>query len=177
MIVKIKEFDHHTIDENGVVTNTKTGKVLTPNLRKNGYMLMTIYEFGKPYKRYLHRLIAEAFIPNPEHKRTINHIDGNKTNNSLSNLEWATDSENHKHAYRTGLHKSMRVMEETDIRKAYNRFLNHESFCSMLKDFNVSAGTMSYWISQFVSKYSLEDEYKKEVLFQIRNRAKNRTKK
>lgn len=71
----------------------------------------------------------------------------------------------------------MRVIEETDIRKAYNRFLNHESFCSMLKDFNVSAGTMSYWISQFVSKYSLENEYKKEVLFQIRNRAKNRTKK
>ena len=87
MVVKIKEFDHHIIDENGIVTNTKTGKVLTPNLRKNGYMLMTIHEFGKSYKRYLHRLIAEAFIPNPEHKRTINHVDGNKTNNSLSNLE------------------------------------------------------------------------------------------
>lgn len=51
MVVKIKEFDHHTIDENGIVTNTKTGKILTPNLRKSGYMLMTIYEFGKPYKK------------------------------------------------------------------------------------------------------------------------------
>lgn len=73
MVVKIKEFDHHIIDENRIVTNTKTGKVLTHNLRKkkNSYMLMTIHEFGKSYKRYLHRLIAEAFIPNPEHKKLL----------------------------------------------------------------------------------------------------------
>lgn len=51
----------------------------------------------------LHRLLAQTFIPNPENKRTVNHIDGNKLNNSLSNLEWATDSENNKHAYDIGL--------------------------------------------------------------------------
>ena len=56
-------------------------------------------------KKYclVHRLVANAFIPNPENKRCINHKDGNKKNNNINNLEWVSYSENMKHAYRTGL--------------------------------------------------------------------------
>ncbi|HEU0125887.1 MAG TPA: NUMOD4 domain-containing protein, partial [Flavobacterium sp.] len=54
----------------------------------------------------LHRALAEAFIPNPENKRCVNHKDGNKLNNSLDNLEWATHGENNQHAYDTGLKKA-----------------------------------------------------------------------
>jgi len=77
--------------------------VKTPHLTLNGYMALHVYYQGKYKDLYLHRILAETFIPNPENKRTINHIDGVKTNNRLSNLEWATDSENIKHAWRTGL--------------------------------------------------------------------------
>lgn len=66
-----------------------------------GYKSVQI--FNKNY--YIHRLVAQAFIPNPENKPCVNHIDGNKKNNNVNNLEWCTYSENNRHAYQTGLKK------------------------------------------------------------------------
>ena len=60
---------------------------------------------GKKHMKSVHRLVAEAFIENPESKRTVNHKDGDKHNNSKSNLEWATYSENSQHAHDTGLNR------------------------------------------------------------------------
>ena len=74
-------------------------KILKNNLGKNGYYRVNLS--GKSF--YIHRLVAEAFIPNLYDKKTINHIDGVKTNNSISNLEWATYGENNRHAIDTGL--------------------------------------------------------------------------
>lgn len=78
-------------------------KILSPPKLKNGYLLATLRKEGKSEKVLLHRLIAKAFIPNPNNLPQINHIDGNKQNNNISNLEWVTAQENIIHAYTNNL--------------------------------------------------------------------------
>ena len=69
----------------------------------NGYAMVRLCKNYKVFNASVHRLVAEAFIPNPDNKPTVNHIDGNRLNNDISNLEWATMHEQNIHAYRTGL--------------------------------------------------------------------------
>lgn len=84
--------------------NTKKQKVLTPIRHHLGYLLVHLVGEGNKVKiKMIHTLVAEAFIPNPDGKKFVNHIDGNKQNNHVSNLEWATSKENMNHAIRTGL--------------------------------------------------------------------------
>jgi len=97
-------FSGYSIREDGVVTS-RFGRVIKPQTGKNGYIRVELWENGNGRKHLVHRLLAEAFIPNPDGKPQVNHIDGNKANNALSNLEWVTQSENQKHAYRVGLQR------------------------------------------------------------------------
>ena len=90
------------IDNKFYVSNYGRIKTLSNDIvdlsnRKSRYLCYRTYK--------IHRLVAENFIPNPENKKEVNHIDGNKHNNHVSNLEWVTTSENRLHAFRTGLQK------------------------------------------------------------------------
>jgi len=99
----IEEFPNYSIDIKGNVYNTKNNKYCHFNKDNYGYILVNLRKENIWYKRKVHRLLALSYLPNPENKCDVNHIDGNKSNNDLSNLEWATRSENMKHAYRIGL--------------------------------------------------------------------------
>jgi hypothetical protein len=68
-----------------------------------GYPRVNLRGYEGSKKHFIHRLVAEAFIPNPENKREVNHKDGDKANNQVTNLEWCTPSENMKHAYSSRL--------------------------------------------------------------------------
>ena len=92
--VKINRNNNYSINEAGVVRNDKTGRIKKPFINKvNRYYIMDLYSDNKSEKVPIHRLVAEAFIPNPENKPTVDHIDGDRQNNSIDNLRWATYSE------------------------------------------------------------------------------------
>jgi hypothetical protein len=77
-------------------------KILKPRIGPHGYYYVNLCSDTKR-SECIHRLVATAFVPNPENKKCVNHKDGNKLNNVVSNLEWATHSENNQHAYDNGL--------------------------------------------------------------------------
>lgn len=89
----------------GRVRNPKTGTIRKQNLLKTGYLFVSFSMGSRGKKKTIrvHKAIAETWIPNPEGKPIVNHIDGNKENNSLENLEWATYRENASHAIESGL--------------------------------------------------------------------------
>lgn len=80
----------------------KKGRILSPSINSL-YPMVRLSKNGEHKSTFLHRIIAIAFIPNPNNKPQVNHIDGNKHNYSISNLEWCTQSENNAHAFATGL--------------------------------------------------------------------------
>ena len=91
MQVIIKGFPRYTVDEIGTITNWKTGHILKPSKQKNGYRTVELFYAPNKSKRVLvHRLVAEAFVPNPHDYPIVNHKDESRDNNCASNLEWCT---------------------------------------------------------------------------------------
>ena len=94
-----------TKDRIGARGHHVNGHYLSLHDNSNGYLRCDMNIDGAPKSYLVHRLVANAFIPNPENKPFVNHIDGNKHNNSANNLEWCTKSENEKHAWAIDLKK------------------------------------------------------------------------
>ena len=88
------------------------GRIMPQTIQRTGYYAVTFHMNNKAYCRKVHRLVIEAFTPNPDSLPCINHIDGNKLNNHVSNLEWCTYQANMQHAVRTGLTHPHRWTDE-----------------------------------------------------------------
>lgn len=106
----IKTLSRPIYKKNGEIHYIQKEKFLKPSLLPIGYFYIGLHNNGKMKLKTIHSLVAEHFIENINKKRTVNHKDGNKLNNHVSNLEWATDSENIQHAYNTGLKKRMSLI-------------------------------------------------------------------
>ena len=104
MFKEIKGYEHYLVSDIGEVYSLKSNKILKPDIDKDGYEIYRISNEENKRKAFKgHRLFGLTFIDNPNNLPIVNHIDGNKRNNHLSNLEWCTNEYNIQHAVKTGL--------------------------------------------------------------------------
>lgn len=107
---RINGYEEYEISNLGRVKSFKRdrkGKIMKPKF-SGEYLAVTLCADGQQERKTIHRLVAEHFIPNPSGLPWVNHKDGNKLNNKVTNLEWVTPSENNNHAYEIGLKKGVK---------------------------------------------------------------------
>ena len=90
----IKDFENYSVSNLGRLRNNKTDKILKPQLNTHGYYFVTLCSDGNKYKKLIHKLVGELFIPNPLNKSCIDHKNNIKLDNNVNNLHWATNREN-----------------------------------------------------------------------------------
>lgn len=114
--------NRYLISNNGRIISLNIGSEMAQYVQKNGYAAMKLYTHNVKRTFLVHRLVASAFVPNPNGLSEVNHIDGDKLNNSAENLEWVTHSQNMRHSIEAGLYDPvgnghMRMMTERAAQK------------------------------------------------------------
>ena len=129
------------------------------HINEKGYKVISLTKDNKAKEYRAHRLIAEAFVPNPKIKPEVNHIDGNKINNRVDNLEWVTGKENIRHAYEAGLsnnfgskHHFAKLTEE-DVIKIRNMYLNGVSSPKIASIYDMNKRTIMRLINRKTWKH------------------------
>ena len=128
---KIEGFENYSVSDSGEVRNDVSGKPKCQQLNKrNGYYYVSLWKNNLEHKMPVHRLVAIAFIDNPDNKPTVDHVDGNRTNNDAENLRWATYSEQNSRFDTNGVH-SASVLVKHYIEKRKKRGGGHEAWLSV----------------------------------------------
>ena len=135
----------YEINKNGEVRNAKNKNTIVGDINNCGYYRVSIYNQGQSKRYFRHRLVAEQFLDKPEGKDFVNHIDGDKSNNSLENLEWVSQSENEKHAFENGLKQKTNkpfIIEfvNGDIKEYENQYV-----CA--KEIGCSQSSVKNWLN------------------------------
>lgn len=156
---KIKNFEDYEVSNLGRIRSLKRSKqkIMSLKFDTKKYNIIGLCMNGKLSTKKVHRLVAEAFISNPKNKATVNHIDGNKTNNKVDNLEWLTNEENMAHAAKLGLKKQKKGLESKQMKLSLEDILNirdlyestqgkpykeRYSYSKLAKKYNVDATTI-----------------------------------
>lgn len=172
--IKIANHERYLISPEGEILSTMNNNKLKPILQNNGYLVV-----GLDKKIHLvHRLVAKHFIPNPYDHPQVNHKDGNKLNNIVSNLEWVSAKENINHAFETGLRKGF-VPYDTKKEKL-NLVLNGADVATLAKEMGMShPNTLSKMLRETAIKENLIESWNTEMkrrrtLVAIRNLPNNK---
>ena len=145
---KIEDYENYSVSNLGRIRNDKTGLMQNQYL-SNKYFLVCLSQ-GRKWKMFrAHRLVAMAFVPNPENKPCINHKNLNKTDNRVENLEWCTDLENMQHAIKNGIE--------------FNKFIKNNKFASHPESQNGRAKLNKNQIIEIRKLYTTGNYYQKEL--------------
>ena len=147
----LDNYSKYLISETGKIYSLFSNKVLTPTLEPNigYYRVKMVSDDGEKKTFLVHRLVALAFIPNPDNKAEVNHIDGDRLNNDVSNLEWVTREETMKHAHslklrdNTGTGNPRNILSEQDVVDIYEKLLDGARVSDLSEYYNVSRPTIS----------------------------------
>jgi hypothetical protein len=144
----------YTIYPDGEVQNANTGRFLKPCDNDKGYLKVYLMVNGKKRSKYIHRLVAEIYCKKPRKAKCdqVNHIDGNKSNNHYSNLEFVTNSENQLHCYKLGLKPNAKFNKE-EVKSIRRKHKNGQTIKSIAEEYKVLHGTISNIINGISYKY------------------------
>lgn len=149
--INIDGFEGYFVTEDGKVFSNKQGKLreISQSVQRKYYASSFWVEGGTQKHIYVHRLVALTFINNPENKPFVNHKDGNKLNNNVSNLEWVTRQENVDHAMENnlvpamvGVNNGRAILTEDQVIDIYSRLLNGEKSIDLAREFSVEKTTI-----------------------------------
>lgn len=153
VIYQGKILENFKISDSGDLMNIKTGNVLKVSILKTGYYAVCVSLGSKKNKKCIkiHKAVAETFIPNPNNYPQVNHKDGNKLNNCVNNLEWASREDNINHAFKHGLiSHSCEKNSNAKLNKETVKFIRNNcvlgsktlGFRALAKKFNVDKSTI-----------------------------------
>lgn len=146
----VKSIERHATNSNsGSVRKVKPQNMVKTN-NGNGYLIVGLSMNGKRKNYYVHRLVAQHFIPNPLNKKVVNHKDFNKTNNFVKNLEWLTAKENINYTFKNnrvkiirGEQKHSAKITECQVKEIRKRINNGEKLVKIAEDYSISAKQIS----------------------------------
>ena len=144
MFYSVDEDERFEISKDGIIRNKATKRIKSQYVSSTGYYMITISKDNKSKPHRVHRLLASCFIENILSLKEVNHIDGNKLNNELKNLEWVTHFGNMQHAFSTGLvnnkgsKNGMSKLKESDVLQIKQLLLAKKSQYAIANKFNVS---------------------------------------
>ena len=149
IVIKVNGYDYYYISNLGNVYSSSIGKLIIPH-NKNGYLFVNLYKNSRYKGYYIHRLVAEHFIEKPDGKDFVNHINENKTDNVVKNLEWVNRSENLSHSM---IHT--RTISDDTAKQVYDYIVQGNSISSAAKEFGISktsAGRIFHKTERFTEK-------------------------
>lgn len=139
----VKEYERYEVNTKGEIRHKKRKHILTPRKNSGGYLYVGFNIEGKRKNFAVHRIVANAFIPNPNGYSEVNHKDYDRTNNNVDNLEWVSSSQNKKHAYEKEENHLSRTKEVNQYSKEGVLIKTYSSISEAAKEMNCTVGAIS----------------------------------